>query len=128
MHKSIEPSTIVPSPHYSHGVLVEGAVRWLSIAGQVGRDRHGKIPDDIEAQADLAWNNIEAVLREAGMCMRDLVEITVYLTSRDDNDAFDAARRKWLAGAKPASTKLYVAGLADPRMRCEIQARAAKQT
>ncbi|MDB5509495.1 MAG: Endoribonuclease [Hyphomicrobiales bacterium] len=126
MHQLIDPPGIPPSPHYSHGVMVEKPARWLSIAGQVGRDAGGEIPEDIVRQADLAWANVAAVLRAAGMDMRDLVEIIVYLTSRDDNAAFDAARTKWLAGAKPASTKLYIAGLADPRMRCEIQARAAR--
>lgn len=125
MHEPIDPPTIPTSPHYSHGVVVRTPARRLAIAGQVGRDEKGVIPDDIARQADLAWGNVAAVLREAGMQMSDLVEIVVYLTMREDNAAFDAARTRWLAGARPASTKIYVAGLADPRMRCEIQARAA---
>ncbi len=125
MHTLINPPGIATAASYSHGVLVEGDVRWLAIAGQVGRDLHG-IPDGIEAQAEIAWRNIDSVLRGAGMTMADLVEITVFLIRREDNAGFDAMRSKWLAGAKPASTKLYVAGLADPRMLCEVRAIAAK--
>ncbi len=86
----------------------------------------GDIPVGIEAQAEIAWRNINSVLRSAGMTMADLVEITVFLIRREDNAGFDVMRSKWLAGAKPASTKLYVAGLADPRMLCEVRAIAAK--
>lgn len=126
MHTLINPPGIAPAASYSHGVLVGGDVRWLAIAGQVGRDVEGAIPDGIDAQAEIAWSNIEAVLREAGMSMADLVEITVFLIRREDNAGFDAVRTKWLAGARPASTKLFVAGLADPRMLCEVRALAAK--
>lgn len=126
MHKLIDPPDLAPAASYSHGVLVDGGAQWLAIAGQVGRDAEGHIPEGIEAQADIVWSNIASVLREAGMTMRDLVEINVFLIRREDNAGFDAARSKWLAGAKPASTKLYVAGLADPRMLCEVRALAAK--
>lgn len=101
--------------------------RLLSIAGQVGRDIHGDIPEDIVAQAEIAWGNLAQVLEEAGMNVDDLVEITVYLLRREDNGGFDAVRKRWLGSARPASTKVYVSGLADPKMLCEIQARAAKQ-
>jgi enamine deaminase RidA (YjgF/YER057c/UK114 family) len=126
MHTLINPGELAPAASYSHGVLVRGEVHWLAIAGQVGRDLHGDIPDGIESQAEIAWRNIDSVLRGAGMTMTDLVEITVFLIRREDNAGFDAMRSKWLAGAKPASTKLYVAGLADPRMLCEVRAIAAK--
>lgn len=126
MHTLINPEELAPAATYSHGVLVSGEVRWLAIAGQVGRDLRGDIPEGIEAQAEIAWRNINNVLRDAGMTMADLVEITVFLIRREDNTGFDAKRANWLAGAKPASTKLYVAGLADPRMLCEVRAIAAK--
>ena len=126
MHTLINPEELAPAAAYSHGVLVSGKVRWLAIAGQVGRDLRGDIPDGIEAQAEIVWRNINNVLRGAGMTMAGLVEITVFLIRREDNAGFDATRANWLAGAKPASTKLYVAGLADPRMLCEVRAIAAK--
>ena len=45
MHTLINPVELAPAASYSHGVLVSGEVRWLAIAGQVGRDLHGDIPD-----------------------------------------------------------------------------------
>lgn len=126
MHTLINPQELAPAASYSHGVLVSGDIRWLAIAGQVGRGLHGDIPDGIEAQAEIAWRNVESVLRDGAMTMADLVEITVLLIRREDNAGFDAIRTKWLAGAKPASTKIFVADLADSRMLCEVRAIAAK--
>jgi 2-iminobutanoate/2-iminopropanoate deaminase len=125
MHEIVNPPELLPAASYSHGIKVAAGARWLAIAGQVGRDQSGAIPEGIEAQAELAWRNVDAVLRAAGMTMGDLVEINVFLIRREDNAGFDAVRTKWLVGAKPASTKLFVAGLADPRMLCEVRALAA---
>jgi enamine deaminase RidA (YjgF/YER057c/UK114 family) len=126
MHTLVNPGTIQSSANYSHGVEVRQPARWLSVAGQVGRDVDGNIPDGIEAQAEITWSNLADVLKSAGMELGDLVEITVYLLRREDNAAFDAVRKKWLGSLRPASTKVYISGLAHPKLLCEVQARAAK--
>lgn len=128
MHKHVNPKGISGSSSYSHGVEVIGPARLLHVAGQVGRDGNGNIPDGIEAQAEIAWSNLSNVLAEAGMSMQDLVSTTVYLVNRADNEAFDRVRARWLNGVRPASTKLYISGLAHPRMLCEVQAVAARAT
>lgn len=110
---------------FSPGVEVHSLARWLSISGQVPRDANGNVPDGIEAQAELVWTNLAAVLSAGGMTVKDLVEVTIYLINRDDGPIFDRVRRKWLEGHKPASTKVIVVGLADARMLCEVQATAA---
>lgn len=126
MHKLINPPTVAGSPSYSHGVEVASPSRWLFIAGQVGRETDGAIPEGIEAQAEIAFRNLSTVLKEAGMTFEDIADITVYLVNRDDNAGFDKVRAKWLGGVRPASTKVYVSGLAHPRMLCEVQALAAR--
>jgi 2-iminobutanoate/2-iminopropanoate deaminase len=126
MHVLVNPATVLSSENYSQGIEVRQPARWLSIAGQVGRGADGQIPDGIEAQAEIAWRNLVEVLKESGMDVGDLVEITVYLLNREDNAGFDAVRKKWLGSLRPASTKVYISGLAHPKMLCEIQARAAK--
>jgi len=114
------------SPRYSAGVEIPTPQRWLFISGQVGRDADTNIPDGIEAQADIAWRNVLEVLKAAGMTVEDIVDTTTYLVGRDNNDGFDKVRNKYMGALRPASTKIYVAGLAHPRMLCEIQAVAAK--
>jgi 2-iminobutanoate/2-iminopropanoate deaminase len=127
MHRYLNPASVMKSGNFSHGVEVTGPFRWLSVAGQVARDVNGNMPEGIEAQADLAWSNVFAVLSEAGMEAADIVEVNVYLIDRADNAGFDKIRSKWLGAAKPASTKVYVAGLGHPNLLCEVQVRAARK-
>jgi len=126
MHRYLNPADIQKSANFSQGVEVTTPLRWLSIAGQVARDQNGAIPEGIEAQAEQTWSNVFAVMKEAGMDAHDLVEVNVYLINRADNAGFDKIRSKFLGTAKPASTKIYLSGLSEPRLLCEVQARAAK--
>ena len=126
MHKLINHPSVSVSPAYSAAVEVVAPKRWLFISGQVGRDGDRNIPEGIEAQAEIAWRNLVTILAEAGMTLDDIAETTLYLVSRNDNAGYDRVRAKWMGDRRPASTKVYVAGLADPRMLCEIQAVAIR--
>lgn len=105
-----------PLAAYTHAVEVSGATRTLYISGQIGQSIDGKIPDGIEEQSRLAWQNLEAQLKAAGMTFDNLVKITTILPDRKDVDAARAARSVALGDRKPAST-LVVGGLADPAWR-----------
>jgi 2-iminobutanoate/2-iminopropanoate deaminase len=120
------PASIAPSVNYSHGIEAPAGARLLGIAGQVGRDADGHIPDGIEAQATLAWANVKAVLAEAGMEMSDIVHYFSILVRREDSASYDKARVAALGDARPASTKIYISGLAQPQLLCEVQAFAAR--
>lgn len=126
-HRRLNPKAIAPAANYSHGIEVAPGARFLAIAGQVGRDAEGQVPDGIEAQAALAWANVKAVLKEAGMDTGDLVHYFSFLVRREDNDGYDRERVKALGSAKPASTKVFISGLARPELLCEVQAFAAKK-
>jgi 2-iminobutanoate/2-iminopropanoate deaminase len=125
-HRRVNPAAIKPSPNYSHGIDVPAGARLLGIAGQVGRDVDGTVPDGIEAQSTLAWRNVKAVLASAGMEMVDIVHYFSFLVRREDNAGYDRARVKALGDARPASTKVFISGLAQPELLCEVQAFAAK--
>lgn len=126
MHKPINHPSVSVSASYSAAIEVVAPMRWLFISGQVGRDGDRNIPDGIEAQAEIAWRNILAILTEGGMTIDDIAETTLYLVRREDNVGYDRVRAKWMGDRRPASTKIYVSGLSDPRMLCEIQAAAVK--
>ena len=126
MHKPINHPSVSVSASYSAAVEVVVPTQWLFISGQVGRDGDRNIPDGIEAQAEIAWHNLVTILAEGGMTVDDIAETTLYLVRREDNAGYDRVRAKWMGDRRPASTKIYVAGLADPRMLCEIQAVAVK--
>lgn len=124
--RRIDPVAIKPGANYSHGIEVPAGARFLGIAGQVGRDVDGRVPEGIEAQAVLAWRNVEAVLAAAGMGMADIVHYFSILVRREDSAGYDAARLRALGNARPASTKIFISGLAQPELLCEVQVFAAK--
>jgi 2-iminobutanoate/2-iminopropanoate deaminase len=115
-----------PAANYSHATAVPPNARWLYLSGQVGVAPDGAIPDDVAAQAELCFANIEAILREAGMTPADLVRLTTYLIDARDRAAYMAVRDRCVGSPPPGSTLLVIAALADPRYRIEIEAVAAR--
>ena len=115
-----------PIGSYTHGVEVPPNARWLHVAGQVGMRKDGTVPPTIEGQTEAAWQNIVAILDAAGMKVTDLVKITQFLTRLDNFPAYAAARAKFLAGHRPASTGLIISSLVRPEFLVEVEAVAAK--
>jgi enamine deaminase RidA (YjgF/YER057c/UK114 family) len=81
---------------------------------------------DMPAQVAMAMDNVEAVLREAGMGLANVVRLNIYTT---DVDAFFASygtivERLAAAGVAPPGTLLGVARLAFPDLMVEIEATA----
>jgi enamine deaminase RidA (YjgF/YER057c/UK114 family) len=114
-----------PVGSYSHQIEVRNE-RMLVISGQVGMRLDGAIPNDPYEQIDIAFENIIRNLRAANMDVKDLIKITYYLVGE-----FDTAKRRQvvlakLQGHQPCSTLLYVAALASPQFRVEIDAWASR--
>ena len=126
MNKMHNPPTLVPLSFYSYGVEASFGARVLYISGQVPPDAEGNIPESITEQTAIAFWKLKEVLASAGMTMNDVTRMTYYLTTREDFAAFSEERLKQLGGVRPCSTLVYVAGLADPKFRIEIEAIAAK--
>lgn len=121
------PPTIAdPIGTYSHGVEVPPNARWLYVAGQIGMRKDGAVPPTIEAQTEVAWQNIVAILAAAGMKVTDLVKITQFLVNLEDFPKYAATRAKFLAGHRPASTGLVIRSLVRPEYLVEVEAVAAK--
>ena len=74
---------------YSQAVAANGM---LFVSGQLGLDPGtGKfVEGGVEAQAERALDNMEAILKAAGLGMRDVVKTTVLLASMDDFAAVNA--------------------------------------
>ena len=110
-----------PAGQYNQAVEVTGASRTLYCSGQVGIASDGSIPEDAEAQAALAWRNLQAQLRAAGMGIENLVKTTTIGPNRADIAAVRAGREAVLGAHKPAST-LIVGGLSNPAWKVEVEA------
>jgi len=113
---------------FNQAELVEGVSRVLVCSGQAAVDGDGtpQHAGDMAAQVTLALDNVEAVLRGAGMTLGDVVRLDIYTT---DVDAFFACygsvvERFGHAGVKPASTLLGISRLALPELMVELEATA----
>ena len=95
------PDAPPPVAAYTQAIEVSGATRTLYISGQVGQRMDGTIPDDIVEQSRLAWQNLEAQLKAAGMTLDNLVKITTILPNHGDLAAAREGRSKVLGDRKP---------------------------
>jgi enamine deaminase RidA (YjgF/YER057c/UK114 family) len=111
---------------YGDAVEVPAAAKWLLTSGTPGLALDGTLPDEISAQAELAWQHIVAMLERAGMTVNDLVKITQYLTRESDIAAYAQVRSRFLGDARPASMLLIVPALVRPKFLLEVEAVAAK--
>jgi enamine deaminase RidA (YjgF/YER057c/UK114 family) len=120
------PDVAAPSGHFSPCLLIDPGKQWLFLSGQVAVALDGTIPERIEAQTRLVWQNIKHLLAAAHMSVGDIVKVTSYLISADHLAGFNVARAGILGEHKPASTLLVVSGLARPQFLVEIEVIAAK--
>jgi enamine deaminase RidA (YjgF/YER057c/UK114 family) len=124
--RALSPSSIRPPlARYSHGIAVSAGHRLVFVAGQLGIDRDERIPVDSEAQADLCFANIAAVLAEDAMTMANIVRLSVYVTAREHMEGYRRSRDRQFPGTPPTTTLIVVAGLARPEFVVEIEAIAA---
>jgi len=109
---------------YSRAV-VEGS--WVFVSGTTGFDYATMaISEDVAEQAAQCLRNIETALLQAGSSMQDIVRVTYILPDAADFPRCWPTLRQVFGDVRPAAT-MICAGLADPRMRIEIEATALKQ-
>ncbi len=94
-------------------------------AGQLGIGPDERIPEGSEAQADICFANIAAILAEDGMTMSDIVRLSVYVTAREHMEGYRRSRDRQFPGTPPTTTLIMVAGLVKPEFVIEIEAIAA---
>ena len=111
---------------YHHGAEVTAGARMLYLAGQPGTAPDGSVPGSIEAQSEQVYRNIQAILEDAGMGFENVVKMTAYLINREDADGWHASRLGIMGEPRPAHTLVYIAGLANPDFRVEVEAIAAE--
>ena len=125
-HRPIQgPHIPKPAGPYSPGM---GFERLVFVAGQGATDpATGNMPVDIEAQTEQCLRNIDAALREAGSSFADVVRVTYVLPNGSDFEQCWPALRKYFGEVRPAAMMIS-AGLADPRMKIEIEVTALKRS
>ncbi|WAL59686.1 RidA family protein [Thermocoleostomius sinensis] len=118
-------STFEQNVGYSRAV-VDGD--WVFVSGTTGFDYSTmSISEDVVEQAEQCFKNINAALSEAGCTLNDVVRVHYILPNRDDFEPCWPVLRRYFGDIRPAST-MIVAGLADERMRIEIEVTARRST
>jgi enamine deaminase RidA (YjgF/YER057c/UK114 family) len=117
-------SSFEKSIGYSRAV-VDGD--WIFVSGTTGFD-YGTmtIQDDVVAQCEQAFRNIEAALKQAGASLADTVRVHYLMTSAEDFERCWPVMGKALGEVRPAATMMVV-GLADTRMKIEIEVTALRR-
>lgn len=100
---------------------------WVFVAGTTGFNYETMtISEDVTEQAEQCLRNIETALHQAGSKMADVVRVTYIVPRREDFPPCWPVLRRYFGDIRPAATMIS-AGLADPRMKIEIEVTARKQ-
>ncbi|MGX7024997.1 RidA family protein [Vagococcus hydrophili] len=128
MKKTSNPFTIHPPVGpYVHQVINSGyQPKWLTLSGQIGMTKEGDIPSEVSKQFELALKNIKSNLLMAEMDVKNLVKLTIYLVEEIDLEERTKALKEFLKEEETAMTLLYVKGLANPKLKVEIDVVACK--
>jgi enamine deaminase RidA (YjgF/YER057c/UK114 family) len=83
------------------------------------------ISEDIVEQTEQCLKNIQQALIQAESSMEDIVRVMYIIPDAQSFELCWATLKKWFGEIRPAATMIS-SGLADPRMKIEIQVTAKK--
>src|SRR6267143_5943762 len=107
---------------YSEAVITEGG-RTVWLGGQVATaDDSGKsLAGDFEGQARQVFKLLNATLEKAGGKLKDMVQMTVFITDVRNGDRLTEIRREIFGDNFPGSALITITALAVPEAKIEIQ-------
>lgn len=117
-------STFEQEIGYSRAVVVGD---WVFVSGTTGFDyANMTIAEGLLEQTDQCLKNIDSALQQAGASLADVVRVTYVLPNGSEFPECWPVLRKYFGEVRPAAMMIS-AGLADPRMKIEIEVTALKQ-
>ena len=125
--KKVNPENIAPPiAQYHHVTIIPRDAELIVLSGQVGNDKNGKLPKDVESQLVNALENIKLILESQNVDLKNIFKINFWLTETIDRQFFLDKWSEFHAGNPPATTYAYVSALANPSLKIEIEAWAAR--
>ena len=122
--KPLNPSSIAPPfAAYSHGVETT-TTRLVLTSGQLGLAADGSVPEGSQAQAEICFANIDAILAEAGLDRTHILRLNAFVTDRSHMQGYMSAGDAYLDALEvlPASTLVIVSGFTRDEFVVEIEA------
>ncbi|WP_395011570.1 RidA family protein [Undibacterium sp.] len=118
-------STFEEKIGYSRAIVHDN---WVFVSGTTGFDYSNMtIADDILTQTDQCLKNIVAALAQAGASLADVVRVNYVVPDASEFESCWPVLRQYFGDIRPAAMMIS-AGLADPRMKIEIEVTAIKQS
>jgi reactive intermediate/imine deaminase len=117
------PHATTPAGHYSQAMVHNGTIY---VAGILAIDKDGvkHIDDSVGEQTELVFQNIEAILNEAGSSLQKLLSVTIYVSDVSDWAEINRVYTRILGDHKPARAVVPVAEL-HYGLKLEVQVIAA---
>jgi len=106
--KVVRPTGAEPSASWSHGILIDNT---LYVSGMAGENASGKIPTAFEDEMKQALDNVDSVLKAAGMSSQDVVSVQVYLTDAAIFERMNTVYKAYFKEPRPTRTTVVVARL-----------------
>src|SRR5215470_12875726 len=101
---------------------------WIFVSGTTGFDyRSMTISESLTEQTEQCMRNIASALEQAGATLQDVVRVRYILPKADEFPQCWPILRRYFGDVRPAAT-MIAAGLADPRIRIEIEVTARRQS
>lgn len=98
----------------------------MLFTAQIPIDAEGKVVSGgIEAQARQTMDNLKHTIESAELTMRDVAQVLIYVTHRDQLTVFNKIYAEYFQVSYPNRAAMIVAGLAREEMLCEVVAYAA---
>ena len=99
---------------------------WIFVSGTTGFDYETMtISDDVAVQTEQCFKNIAKALAQAGASLKNVVRVHYIVPTASDFPNCWPAMRTYLGDVRPAAT-MFSAGLADPRIKIEIEVTARR--
>lgn len=115
----LQPKDLEDPVRYSRGWKTGNTVY---LAGAIGHNPDGSLTPDIRVQTRRSYEQLEAVLKEAGGSLQDIVKTTVFITDMRYREGYGEVRAELFKGDAPASTLIQCVALAAPGAMIEIEA------
>ncbi|MCY4527827.1 MAG: RidA family protein [Chloroflexi bacterium] len=125
------PNVPPPVGMYSHIARVD-AKELLFLAGQVAVDENGEVlaKGDAGAQTRIAYEQVGAILADAGATYQDIVQVRTYLVGTENRQSYLDERERlfgeiYADRVFPPNALVFVDALFEPDMLVEIEVIAA---
>ena len=132
MRKTVMNPAMIAAPvsNYSHVARIEVAdTAFIYVAGQIALDPAGVLvgENDIAAQTEFIFQQLETILREAGGTLRDIYKTNIFVTDMSHFQTVAAIRNRYFAVEPPVATFVEISKFVKEGLLIEIEAQAAIQ-